>query len=157
MSTSLTSLAIAASAVVALVGCSSGTTSEAPSATSAAPTAAPSSPSAPSATTSVASGGWITWDQYQKDPQKYANSDVVLFFNASWCPTCQNTVKSLDAAKAEFPAGLTVVSIDYDTATDLKKKYGVTTQHTFVHVDSSGAELKKWTGTETVDDIQAKV
>ena len=52
---------------------------------------------------------------------------------------------------------MTVVSVDYDTATDLKKQYGVTTQHTFVQIQPDGSEVQKWTGTETVEAIQAKV
>lgn len=143
---------------MALSGCSGA--SEASGETS---PPAPSSPAASSTAPSpkteavAAAGGWITWEDYQQDPAKYAGTDVVLFFNASWCPTCQNTVKSLDAAKADFPSGLTVVSVDYDTATDLKKQYGVTTQHTFVQIDPDGAEVQKWSGTESVDAIQAKV
>lgn len=154
MRNSLTKFLLAGSAVAVLAGCSSASTSEAPMSS---PAAASSAPAPTSAEPVATAGGWITWDDYQKDKQKYADSDVVLFFNASWCPTCQNTVKSLDAAKADFPSGLTVVSVDYDTATDLKKQYGVTTQHTFVQVDSSGNAINKWSGTETVEAIQAKV
>jgi hypothetical protein len=53
-------------------------------------------------------------------------------------------VESLDAAGV--PAGLTVVSVDYDSATELRKRYGVTVQHTFVQVDAQGNELAKFTG-----------
>ncbi len=145
-------------AMTAVTGCSSDSSDAASEASSAAPTmAASSSGPTPSTTAITSSGGWITLAEYEQDPAKYADTDVVLFFNASWCPTCQNTVKSLDAQKADFPAGLTVVSVDYDSETDLKKKYGVTTQHTFVQIDPAGDELQKWTGTETVDAIQAKV
>lgn len=143
--------------VVAISGCSNPADTSQPTAapTSAAATMSP--PASPAAEPVAASGGWITWDDYQQDPAAYADTDVVLFFNASWCPTCQNTVKSLDAVKADFPAGLTVVSVDYDTATDLKKQYGVTTQHTFVLIEPDGSEVRKWTGTESVEAIQAKV
>lgn len=99
-------------------------------------------------------GAWIDQAAYDADPAKYhAAGDVVLFFNASWCPTCQATVKSLDADGT--PAGLTVVSVDYDNANDLRKQYGVTVQHTFVQVDESGAELAKFTGSASGEDIAA--
>ncbi|HSO03503.1 MAG TPA: thioredoxin family protein, partial [Candidatus Limnocylindrales bacterium] len=81
----------------------------------------------------------------------HESGDVVLFFNASWCPTCQSTVKSLDADGV--PAGLTVVSVDYDAATELKKQYGITVQHTFVQVDEAGTELAKFTGSTSGEDI----
>jgi len=40
--------------------------------------------------------------------------------------------------------------------TGLRKEYGVTTQHTFVQVDPSGAEIAKWTGSEGGAEILAK-
>ena len=54
------------------------------------------------------------------------------------------------------PAGLTVVKVDYDTATDLRKTYGITQQHTFVQIGPDGAQLAKWTGTKTGEAIKAK-
>jgi thiol-disulfide isomerase/thioredoxin len=78
---------------------------------------------------------------------------VVLFFNATWCPTCQAAVKNLDADGS--PAGLTVVSVDFDDAGDLRKKYGVTVQHTYVQVDESGNELTTFTGSRTGEEIAA--
>ena len=100
-------------------------------------------------------GAWIDQATYDADPASYhAAGDVVLFFNASWCPTCQATVKSLDADGT--PAGLTVVSVDYDSSAELKRKYGVTVQHTFVQVDGSGNELMTFTGSRTGEDIAAR-
>ena len=80
--------------------------------------------------------------------------DVVLFFNASWCPTCKATVESLDADGV--PAGLTVVSVDYDAATDLRKQYGVTVQHTFVQVDEQGNQLAKFSGAPSGEAIASQ-
>jgi thioredoxin 1 len=97
-------------------------------------------------------GAWIDQATYEADLASYhAAGDVVLFFNATWCPTCQAAVKSLDADGT--PAGLTVVRVDYDDNTELKKKYGVTYQHTFVQVDESGSELTKFTGSRTGAEI----
>ncbi len=148
---------LAATALV-VAGCSSAA-STSPTASSATASSAAPSPAVGSGTTApvATSGSYITWDEYQKNPAAYAGNNVVLFFNASWCPTCQATVKSLDASKTNFPQGLTVVSVDYDTSTDLKKKYGVTQQHTFVEVNPDGTQIKKWSGTETVAAINAKV
>ena len=97
-------------------------------------------------------GAWVDQADYEADAAAFHESgDVVLFFNASWCPTCQSTVKSLDAEGV--PAGLTVVSVDYDAATELKKQYGITVQHTFVQVDEAGTELAKFTGSTSGEDI----
>lgn len=79
----------------------------------------------------------------------------MLFFYASWCPDCQETETSLNTDGA--PEGLTVVQVDFDSQTDLRQEYGVTVQHTFVHVDDQGAEVSKWTGSETGADIAAEL
>lgn len=100
-------------------------------------------------------GAWIDQAAYEANPQQYHDAgDVVLFFNASWCPTCQETVSNLDAEGV--PPGLTVVSVDYDGASELKQEYGVTVQHTFVQVDQSGAEQAKFTGALTGEEISSK-
>jgi thiol-disulfide isomerase/thioredoxin len=97
-------------------------------------------------------GAWVDQAAYEADAASFHEAgDVVLFFNASWCPTCQSTVKSLDADGV--PPGLTVVSVDYDAATELKKQYGVTVQHTFVQVDDAGTELARFSGSVSGEDI----
>ena len=100
-------------------------------------------------------GAWIDQAAYEADPATFHDAgDVVLFFNASWCPTCKATVESLDSAGV--PAGLTVVSVDYDAATDLKKQYGVTVQHTFVQVDEQGNQLAKFSGAPSGEAIASQ-
>lgn len=97
-------------------------------------------------------GSYVDYEDYQGAPQAFAAGDVVLFFNATWCPTCQEAVKNLESA--DFPDGLTVVSVDYDSNLDLRKEYGVTTQHTFVQINPDGEALAKFTGSTTIAQIQ---
>lgn len=103
----------------------------------------------------VAPGAWIDLDTYRADQAAYESSDVVLFFAATWCHTCQSAQASLDTDGV--PDGLAVVKVDYDTETDLRKKYGVTVQHTFVHINDEGEALKKWSGSESGAAIQAEI
>ncbi len=101
-------------------------------------------------------GAWIDQAAYDADPAKYhAAGDVVLFFNAAWCPTCQASVKSLDADGV--PAGLTVVSVDYDNSDELRQEYGVTVQHTYVQVDEAGNQQAKFTGSVSGQDIADQI
>jgi hypothetical protein len=53
--------------------------------------------------------------------------------------------------------GVTILDVNYDTATDLKKKYGVTYQHTLVQVDTKGNQIAKWQGSPTLADIESKL
>ena len=88
------------------------------------------------------------------DPAKIsnaANGKVILDFSASWCPICQKSDKNFKASAT--PEGLTLLKVDYDNSTELKKKYGVTYQHTFVQVDKDGNLLKKWSGTSTYGEL----
>ncbi len=80
---------------------------------------------------------------------------TVLDFSAPWCPSC----RALDAnlQQATIPSDLTILKVDYDSAKDLKKKYGVVTQHTLVQVDADGNQIAKWVGGSTIDDITANL
>ena len=81
---------------------------------------------------------------------------VVLFFHATWCPSCKVLNSDIEKHSSTIPAGLTILKIDYDEEVTLKRKYGVTTQHTLVQVDSEGEMIKKWSG-GTYDTILAQV
>jgi len=93
-------------------------------------------------------------------PEKIAwaeDNDVVLFFHASWCPTCRSVDADITVNISDIPEGLIILKTDYDNSSDLKKKYKVTTQHTFVQVDKDGNMISKWTGSGTLDTIVSKV
>jgi thioredoxin 1 len=95
---------------------------------------------------------------YASEKLAMANSgDVVLFFRASWCPSCKSLDADIRANSASIPSALTILDVNYDTATDLKKKYGVTYQHTLVQVDAAGNQIKKWSGSPSLADIASKV
>ena len=70
---------------------------------------------------------------------------TVLFFAADWCPTCRAALNDINANGARLEE-ITVVVVDYDKAADLKARYGVTSQHTFVQIDAKGAKLAIWNG-----------
>lgn len=66
----------------------------------------------------------------------------VLFFHASWCPVCKADDQLLSGWYAGAGYPLTVYKVDYDTQADLKKRYGVTYQHTYVLIDGEGKAVK---------------
>jgi thiol-disulfide isomerase/thioredoxin len=86
-----------------------------------------------------------------------ATHDVILFFKASWCPTCRAVDADIKANLGKIPSGLAILDVNYDDSTALKQKYGVTYQHTFVQVDKDGTLIKKWSGSPTLTAIVAEV
>jgi hypothetical protein len=56
-----------------------------------------------------------------------------------------------------IPAGVTILEVNYDTATDLKQKYGVTTQHTLVQIDANGTLVSKMSGGNTLAIVTANI
>lgn len=76
----------------------------------------------------------------------------VLFFYASWCPTCRPADADFQANQSQIPADVRVFRVNYnDPETDndekeLAKKYGIVYQHTYVQIDQSGNVITQWNG-----------
>lgn len=99
-----------------------------------------------------------TYESYS--PEKLALADtgkVVLFFRASWCPTCRTLDADIKGNLDDIPGGVHILDVNYDDSTSLKQKYGVTYQHTLVQVDSSGNQITKWTGSSTLASLLGNI
>ncbi len=87
---------------------------------------------------------YIVYSQEAFDAAR--NKKRVLYFHAPWCPTCVPTDKEFKTNFDKIPQDVVLFKTDYDTSVELKKKYAITYQHTFVLVDENGNELAKWNG-----------
>ena len=74
------------------------------------------------------------------------NGPAILYFHAEWCPTCRATMVSFRGRWPEVQPGITLVIADYDAEPDLKARYGVTYQNTYVQVGRDGEKLQIWNG-----------
>lgn len=93
-------------------------------------------------------------------PEKIAlakEHKVVLFFKADWCPSCIVADQAFNKEFASIPKNIAILKVSYDTEFELRKKYGVTVQHTFVQVDEKGNLITKWTGGATIGGILNKI
>lgn len=70
--------------------------------------------------------------------------ETILFFHAPWCPECRAFEQAI--TNGDIPKGVQMLKVDYDSSSDLKKKYGVTLQTTFVKVNTTGDRLSSWVG-----------
>jgi thiol-disulfide isomerase/thioredoxin len=80
----------------------------------------------------------------------------VLFFHAPWCPDCKKADNELTEIYSAGSAVVATYKVDYDSQTDLKTRYGVTNQHTFVVIDGQGNAVRLITGA-TKDQLKALV
>lgn len=85
--------------------------------------------------------------EYSQDAFEQASTKRrVLFFFASWCPTCRVADPNFLQNASQIPADVVVFKTNYDSESTLKQKYAITYQHTFVQVDKDGNEITKWNG-----------
>lgn len=80
----------------------------------------------------------------------------VLFFHAAWCPDCRAADTELQQIFSTGLPTMSVYKVDYDSSADLKQKYGVVYQHTFVVIDGEGNATRTLQGA-TKAQLQALV
>ena len=90
----------------------------------------------------LSQGRYINYSYENVADQGY--SQTIIFFYAPWCPECRAFKKAI--IENSIPDGVQILETDFDSSTDLKKKYCVTQQTTFVRVNSAGELQKKWPG-----------
>src|SRR5687768_731792 len=62
----------------------------------------------------------------------------VLFFHATWCPTCKQAHQDISKNLTKIPENIIIFRTNYDTEKELKNQYAITYQHTFVQIDDNG-------------------
>ena len=100
---------------------------------------APGADSSSTAAQPSASAGAGSYVEYSAAAISEAEGRTFLFFHAPWCSQCGEIEK--DIVAEGVPEGVSIVKVDYDSHQDLRQKYGVTLQTTFVEVDSDGKKL----------------
>jgi thiol-disulfide isomerase/thioredoxin len=82
-----------------------------------------------------------------------AGQPVALHFHADWCPTCRAQDKALQSLKGQKGLDLTVLTVNYDTEKDLKKRFNVRAQSTMVVLKGS-KEVARLTGETDAEAIR---
>ena len=91
-----------------------------------------------------------------------ADKRRVLYFYATWCPSCKIANEDFTANPNKIPEDAVVLRVNYnDPDTDqeekeLAQKYGITYQHTFVQIDAEGKEITKWNGGK-IDELLTNI
>jgi thiol-disulfide isomerase/thioredoxin len=107
-----------------------------------------------SAATAAATPGVYT--AYDADAIAESNAEhILLFFHATWCPSCKALDGDIVANAESIPAGVEIYKVDYDTSTDLKRQYGITTQHSIIEIAASGEAESGISHGLTLEDVLA--
>jgi len=77
-----------------------------------------------------------------------------LFFHASRCPSCKAAEADILKNKDIIDPNLVIIKVDYDTASDLKKQYNITSQTSYVLLNTDGTLNKKSVGMISLEDIE---
>ena len=131
------------SAETAQSSAQSSSPSSVPSSATSSEAAQATSPSADGSTSSCETPGRYA-DYTAEAAADVCYTDTILFFHAPWCPECRGFEEAIESGTV--PDGAQILKVDYDSATDLRKKYEVTIQSTFVRIDATGKRIKLWSG-----------
>lgn len=84
---------------------------------------------------------------------KQAGKPVALHFHADWCPTCRAQEKAFKAMSAEPGLDVTVLVVNYDTETELKRALKVRSQSTLI-VYKGATETARLAGDTNADALK---
>lgn len=97
--------------------------------------------------------GYVNYDEMKVSEALAGGQKVALFFHATWCPSCKALDKAINSEISSIPSDALIVKVDYDTSTEMKKKYGVTNQHTTVIIDKDMNLISKKLGAKSVGEV----
>ena len=82
-----------------------------------------------------------------------ANQPVALHFHADWCPTCRAQDKVVQTLKTEKGLDLTLLTVNYDTEKELKRRFKVNSQSSLI-VLRGQKETARLVGDTSIDGIR---
>ncbi|MDP2670153.1 MAG: thioredoxin family protein [bacterium] len=104
-------------------------------------------------TQTTAMNGYFNYNADDLTTALDVGQDVVLFFYTTSCSSLCQTANTALVEETDFPDNVTIFRVDYDTATDLKSKYNVTSQHTFVQLNADMSAKATRQDSEDLADI----
>jgi len=88
-----------------------------------------------------AGDAYVDFDQANFDTA-LGSEKMVVFFHADWCGTCRKWEKKLQASLNDLAPNTKILKANFDSNTDLRKKYEVVKQSTAVFINADGSVAK---------------
>lgn len=82
-----------------------------------------------------------SYQDYDEMALATATGKRILFFHAPWCSQCRSLEAGISAQT--LPHNVAIFKVDYDSRQDLRQKYGVTLQTTFLVLNEKNEVVKK--------------
>lgn len=92
-----------------------------------------------------------TYQDYSETAFKSTTGKKILFFHATWCSSCKSADTNLQSET--IAEGVNIFKVDYDSSIEMRQKYGVVGQHTFVLVDDNMKKIKLMVWGKSSKDI----
>ena len=105
----------------------------------------------------VATSRYAVYNEQQALAAAQGEGKSVLFFHAAWCPTCRRLDSDISRNQDKIPENVRIFKVNYDTASDLKRKYNVRGQHTLVSIDTNGDGTFVWRGSNSLNELLAEL
>lgn len=102
---------------------------------------------------SSASGKYVDYKSKDEVVEFAKRGTAILFFHAGWCPTCRNFNTNITNDLSNIPPDIAIYKVDYDSNSDLRRRFEVRRQHTFVIVDDEFNLKKKWSGSRDISEL----
>lgn len=78
-----------------------------------------------------------------------------LFFHAPWCHVCRGMEENITKELSSFPKNTIIMKADYDSETELKQKYGITSQSVMIFINKEGEVVNTLVGPNNEQIIKA--
>lgn len=95
----------------------------------------PNTPTAPHAKAT-----YTTYSPEKLAQARRAGKNIVLFFHATWCPTCRALDTEIKNGLNRIPDNTEILVIDYDGHPDLRREYNIQYQHSLVFMKGGSQE-----------------
>jgi len=79
---------------------------------------------------------------------------LIYFFKTDWCFACKVVSADARANLNLIPSDVVFVELDFDTENELRERYQVTLQTTFVQVDKDGNKINMWRADNIKDALK---